>query len=83
VDVALESLARYRQGKPVVIEETFPLNCTPAEYADFLRRSRGIAAGWVAHFWSLTPEDLKDRTDVASGLVLESLNVFQSLDPNR
>jgi hypothetical protein len=83
VDVALESLARYRQGKPVVIEETFPLNCTPAEYADFLRRSRGIAAGWVAHFWSLTPEDLKDRTDVASGLMLESLNVFQSLDPNR
>ena len=83
VDVALDSLARYRKGKPVVVEETFPLHCTPAEYADFLRRSRGVASGWLAHFWSLTAEDLKGRTDVVSGLMLESLNVFQSLNPNR
>jgi len=83
VDVALDSLARYRKGKPVVVEETFPLNCTPAEYADFLRRSRGIASGWLAHFWSLTPADLKGRTDAASGLTLESLTIFQSLNPNR
>jgi len=82
VDVALESLARYRQGKPVVVEE-FPLNCTPVEYADFLRRSRGIASGWFAHFWSLTPEDLKGQTDAASGLMLESLTIFQTLNPNR
>jgi hypothetical protein len=83
VDVALNSLARYRKGKPVVVEETFPLNCTPDEYADFLRRSRGIAGGWLAHFWSLTPTDLKDRTDAASVLMLDSLNVFQTLNPNR
>lgn len=83
VDVALEALARYRKGKPVVVEETFPMNCSPAEYADFLRRSRGVASGWIAHFWSLTPEDLKGKTDVASSLMRESLEVFQSLDPNR
>ena len=83
VDVALDSLARYRKGNPVVIEETFPLNCTPAEYADFLRRSRGIAGGWLAHFWSLTPENLKGRTDAASGLMLESLYVLQTLNPKR
>jgi hypothetical protein len=82
VDVALDSLARYRKGKPVVVEETFPLNCTLAEYADFLRRSRGIASGWLAHFWS-SPEDLQGSTEVASGLTLESLKVFQQLDPNR
>ena len=67
----------------MVVEETFPLNCTPAEYADFLRRSRGIASGWFAHFWSLTPEDLKGQTDAASGLMLESLTIFQTLNPNR
>ena len=83
VDVALESLGRYRQGKPVVIEETFPLACTPAEYADFLRRSRGVASGWLAQFWSLGPKDLQGRTDLASTLMLESLRVFQQLDPNR
>jgi hypothetical protein len=83
VDAALASLAYYRQGKPVLVEETFPLDCSPAEYADFLRRSRGLANGWLAHFWSLTPEDLEGTTDTGDALMLESLKAFQSLDPNR
>ncbi len=84
VDVALDSLARYRKGKPVVVEETFPLNCTPAEYADFLRGSRDIASGWLAHFWSVTPVDVQGGADVASAtLMMESLKVFQQLNPNR
>jgi cellulase (glycosyl hydrolase family 5) len=83
IDATLESLARYRKGKPVVVEETFPMLCTPSEYADFLRRSRGVASGWLAHFWSLTPEDLKGRSDIVSGIMRESLNVFQRLNPNR
>jgi hypothetical protein len=35
------------------------------------------------HFWSVTPEDLKGRTDAPSALMLESLNVFRSLNPTR
>jgi Cellulase (glycosyl hydrolase family 5) len=83
VDIALDSLARYRKGKPVVVEETFPMLCTPAEYADFVRRSRSVASGWFSFFWSLTLEDLKGRTDIVSGLMRESLDVFQTLNPNR
>lgn len=83
VDAALDYVARHRKGKPVLIEETFPLHCSPTEYADFIRRSKDSASGWLAHFWSLTPEDLQGKTDVASTLMLESLNAFQSLDPNR
>jgi len=83
VDAALRYVARYRKGKPVVIEETYPLNCSPEEYADFLRRSRDTASGWLAQFWSLTPEDLAGKTDLGSVLMGESLKVFQTLDPNR
>lgn len=82
VDVALDSLRRYRVGKPVLIEETFPLKCTPAEYAEFLKASRGIAAGWLAHYWSLTPAELEAATGVPNNLMLESLKLFQSLNPN-
>ena len=82
VDAALEYLAQYKKGKPVVVEETFPLNCGPEEYADFLRRSRSLAAGWIAHFWSLTPQDLKGKTDAASVRMRESLDSFQRLNPN-
>lgn len=83
VDAALHFVARYRKGKPVVVEETYPMRCSADEYADFLRRSRGAASGWLAHFWSLTPEDLEGKTDRASVLMRESLDAFRSLNPNR
>jgi hypothetical protein len=83
IDLALEALAHYRIGKPIVVEETFPLHCTSKEYADFLRRSRAMASGWLAHFWSLTPDDLRGKTDAPSVLMLESLDSFRDLNPNR
>jgi Cellulase (glycosyl hydrolase family 5) len=83
IDLALEALTHYRIGKPIVVEETFPLHCTSKEYADFLRRSRATASGWLAHFWSLTPDDLRGKTDAPSVLMLESLDSFRVLNPNR
>jgi hypothetical protein len=83
VNVALDSLRRYRVGKPLVIEETFPMKCTPAEYSNFIQASRGIASGWVAQYWGLTPQDLDGKADGVSRLLLESLKLFQSLNPNR
>ncbi len=82
VNVALDSLRRYRVGKPVVIEETFPMKCSPAEYSDFIQASRGSASGWLAHYWSLTPEELAGTKDIVKSLLLASLNLFQSLNPN-
>ncbi|MBZ5637047.1 MAG: glycoside hydrolase family 5 protein [Acidobacteriia bacterium] len=82
INVALDSLRRYRVGKPILIEETFPMKCSPAEYSDFVQASRGIASGWLAHYWSLTPEELVGTTDIVNGLLLDSLRLFQSLNPN-
>jgi len=59
VNVAIDSLRRYQVGKPIVVEETFPMNCSPAEWRDFLELSRGIAQGWLGHYWSLSPQDLE------------------------
>lgn len=83
VNVALDSLARYQVGKPVVVEETYPLKCGPMDLADFIRRSRGMAGGWLGHYWSQTPEDLIGASDAGSKLMLGWLNLFQSLNPNR
>jgi hypothetical protein len=82
IDFALASLAQYGNRRPIVIEETFPLNCSPTEHADFLRRSRTIASGWLMHFWSLSPEDLREKTDAPSVLMRQSLESFQHLNPN-
>lgn len=55
---AMDSLRHFSAGKPVVIEETFPLRCSPEELERFLRESKGIACGWMGHYDGSTPEEL-------------------------
>ena len=43
----LDTLEKFAVGKPVVIEETFPLACTPKELDEFIEASKKHAAGWV------------------------------------
>lgn len=83
VNVALDSLRRYQVGKPVLIEETFPMKCPPAEWREFLEKSRGLAQGWLGQYWSLSPKDIEGSTDVVDGRLRGQFEVFQSLNPNR
>jgi hypothetical protein len=76
-------LARYKMGKPILIEETFPLKCSPMELGTFLQRSRGIANGWIGFYWGTPPEELKGASDARSRLMLGWLDLFQELNPNR
>ena len=41
---ALKNLKQFDIGKPIVVEETFPLSCGVPDERDFLLQSRGIAA---------------------------------------
>ena len=54
---SLDTLKEFCVGKPVVIEETFPMNCSPAELKQFLRGSDGLAAGWLGFYWGKTLEE--------------------------
>ena len=47
---ALAAMATYDIGKPLVIEETFPLSCNSAQLEKFLFDSHEYATGWVGHF---------------------------------
>jgi hypothetical protein len=47
---AMEALRVCAVGKPVVIEETFPLSCGVPQLEKFLRDSREIACGWIGHY---------------------------------
>lgn len=48
---SLELLKQYQVGLPILIEETFPLNCGTDDYDQFLRGSRDIADGWLSFYW--------------------------------
>ncbi len=81
---AIESLGHFAVGKPVVIEETFPLSCTPAELEEFLRASREIACGWIGHYDGQTIEELDaldhaGKLTMAQGIYREWLRLFVRL----
>jgi hypothetical protein len=86
VDEALQVLKQFAVGKPVVVEETFPLACSTAELEAFLKRSLGPACGWMGHYDGLTPERLEGlkkekRLTIGQALYLEWLTLFRQLKP--
>jgi len=78
VDEALTALAAYDIGKPLVIEETFPLRCGADELGIFIERSRGIADGWIGFYWGRKPEQYRNSNKLADALALGWLELFQS-----
>ncbi len=77
VDKALRALAVYDVGKPVVIEETFPLKCGMDEFERFVEASRSHASGWIGFYWGETPEQLRDRGTIAAAITRRWLEFFR------
>ena len=51
VDQALKALKAYEVGKPLVIEEMFPLKCGPDELVEFIKESAAHTDGWISFYW--------------------------------
>jgi hypothetical protein len=86
VDEALEGLKKFAVGKPLVVEETFPLACGAEDLEDFLKQSREVACGWIGHYDGRSKAELlaaKERGTLSIGdaLWLEWLKLFERLGP--
>jgi hypothetical protein len=57
LDEELAILKHYDIGKPLVIEEVFPLSADAETTAEFIRRSRAEANGWISFYWGKTPKE--------------------------
>ena len=77
VEAAIETLKGFVVGKPVVIEETFPLACSRAEFETFLEKSEGIAAGWIGFYWGVPPTELRKEKTIPAAMTLGWLEVFE------
>jgi iduronate 2-sulfatase len=83
-----ESLALLRQfaafGRPVVVEEMFPLACSTDELGDFIDRSRDqhLAAGWLGFYWGRTIDQMQGSTDAGDALTVAWLKLFQKDSPH-
>ena len=78
----LKRLRGFRVGKPVVIEETFPLHCSLPELRRFLEDSRKYAAGWIGFYWGQTPAELSQSSSIGDSITSAWLRLFQEMNPN-
>jgi hypothetical protein len=74
---ALETLRGFAIGKPIVIEEMFPLKCSAAELREFIEASRTHAAGWVGFYWGKTAEEYRAGKTIGDAIMLSWLELFQ------
>jgi hypothetical protein len=82
VDKALKALAVYDVGKPIVIEEMFPLSCSVAELGQFIDGSKPLATGWIGFYWGKTIADYKrDKGGIAEAITREWLEFFVRKTP--
>lgn len=77
LDEAMRTLEGFCVGKPVVIEETFPLKCPLPEFRRFLAESEQYAVGWIGFYWGKRPEEYRRSAGIAEALMLGWLEVFQ------
>jgi hypothetical protein len=78
---AIDTLKGFAVGKPVVIEEMFPLKCSADELEEFIDRSHGIASGWIGFYWGKTPAEYRDPQTIADRLMLDWLALFEKKRP--
>lgn len=86
VNEAIANLKQFDIGKPIVVEETFPLSCGVAEEREFLLKSRGIATGWIGQYPKESPVELQrlkrsGRISAAQAAYLDWLQLFSGLGP--
>jgi hypothetical protein len=75
VDEAIETLRGFDIGKPIVIEEMFPLRCSADELRTFIERGKPPAAGWIGFYWGRPLEQYEGKT-IADAITKSWLELF-------
>jgi hypothetical protein len=83
IDEALKTLEGFAVGKPVLVEETFPLKCSGKELEQFIEQAtrKKLAAGWVSFYWGETPEELRKAKTIPAAILLDWLERFEKRKP--
>lgn len=82
VESSLTALKVYEIGKPLVVEEIFPLKCSQEEVATFIDGSRPLADGWISFYWGKTIEQYEQSDDLKSAVIGSWLRWFRAHAPH-
>jgi|GEM_PF-334950 len=82
VEKALTALSVYDVGKPLVVEEMFPLKCGIEQMDSFIDGSRHMADGWISFYWGKRiNEYAKGNLDLPGAITKSWLEHFRSKAP--
>jgi hypothetical protein len=78
VQRALAALKVYDIGKPLLVEEIFPINGPLEEVDAFVEGSRGFCDGWVGFYWGKPIEENEKQGDMKGAVTAAWLRYFRS-----
>ncbi len=82
VEKALTALRVYNIGKPLVVEEMFPLRCGLDDLDAFVEGSRDFADGWIGFYWGKTIEEYEQNDYGMAGAITKAwLKYFRDKGP--
>ena len=81
LDDDLAALKAYDVGKPLVVEEFFPLSAGFEETEAFMDRAKPLVDGWISFYWGKPIEEYEKAGDINGALVGDWLKRFRSLSP--
>jgi hypothetical protein len=81
VTETITALKAYDIGKPIVIEETFPLSCSLKELEQFMDGAAGIADGWMSHYFGRTAAEHRRETGLNNAIIADFLDFWKRKSP--
>ena len=74
---ALTALAAYDIGKPLVVEEIYPLACSVEELDEFIDGASDRVDGWVSHYFGHTPDEHRAGAEPGGPITARFLDYWQ------
>ena len=81
LDADLAALQVYDVGKPLVVEEFFPLSASFDEAERFMERAKPMVDGWISFYWGKTIAEYEKKGDRTGAMVAGWLGRFRGLSP--
>ena len=75
----MRALKSYEVGKPLVIEEMFPLKCGGQNLREFIRSSRDDAHGWISFYWGKKIDEHTQDDGISGAVTKEWLSIFKEM----
>ena len=74
----VDLLGTLRFGKPLLIQEMFPMHCSMETFDKFVTASRAHVSGWTGFYWGRTIEDMKGSKEFVDALMTAWLTWFRA-----